>query len=100
MPPLAEDSRPMCGLGGDGLPLKQQEFLSAARCKLADAFNAWGPQARREFRGGTFVKDAGRIPAGMKISVTRACWQRHAGVCMAKDVAVYEPCLRSGAALA
>ncbi|CAK0844024.1 unnamed protein product, partial [Prorocentrum cordatum] len=97
--PEACGPTPMCGLSGDGLPLSHQAFLAAAESDPAAAFNQWGQQARKEFRDTTFVKDANRIPPKKKISLWRSCWQRHSGVCQSKDSSIYEPCLKSGAAL-
>eukprot|EP00959_Pyramimonas_sp_CCMP1952_P458300 9476396-Pyramimonas_sp.AAC.1 len=98
--PVAQQSRAVCGLSGDGLPVNEQAFLTAAGCDVDDAFRAWGPAARAEFQEATFVEDGGRIPRATRISLPRACWQRHPGVCMHKDRAIYDSIYASGVALA
>ena len=86
-------------LSGGGLPVNQQAFLDAARCSLDASFRTWGPRARSEFEASTFVEDRGQIPKSKKITLKRACWQVHFGVCKRKDSDIYAPIVSSGVSL-
>eukprot|EP00959_Pyramimonas_sp_CCMP1952_P280024 5854419-Pyramimonas_sp.AAC.1 len=97
---MPDAARPMGGLSGDGLPINQQAFLRAAAARADDSFRSWGRQARDEFQAAAFVQDSGKIPRGLRVTVRRACWQRHSGVCATKDSAIYDAICHTGSALA
>ncbi|CAK0827903.1 unnamed protein product, partial [Prorocentrum cordatum] len=94
------DAAPVCGLTGDGLPVNQQSFLKATGAGVDDSFRSWGTSLRKEFQDACFVKDACKIAKGRAVTVRRACWQRHAGVCESKDAPIYPALAGTGTALA
>eukprot|EP00959_Pyramimonas_sp_CCMP1952_P271318 5672085-Pyramimonas_sp.AAC.1 len=89
----------MGGISCYDLPVDPSVFAAATGRPREATFKSWGQCSREAFQQQCFQKDEGRIPAGARVKIERACFQKHFGVCEFDDSGKHDVIMTSGIAL-